>query len=217
MKKVFSMIAVAALACSVSLPAAAVSSNNMGAGKGYSMSHGSAGRGKIAIVDMRKVVQNSPEIAADKKKLQQQFTPDIKKAQANEKSVQALKDKYKKEHATMRPDQLKALEKQIIQKQTALLQSQQQLQQKIGKVKQQDFDGIIKAINSSVAQIAKRNGYAIVLPKRTAVYTDPSQVIDITSQVSAALGQGSSSSAMMSNNYSKGMNSNSSTGSQRRY
>ncbi len=199
MKKVFSMIAVAALACSVSLPAAAVSSSNMGTGKGYNMSHGIAGRGRIAVVDMRKVVQNSPEIAADKKKLQQQFTPDIKKAQADQKSVQALKDKYKKEHATMRPDQLKALEKQIIQKQTALLQSQQQLQQKIGKAKQQDFDTIIKEINNSVAKIAKRNGYAIVFPKRTAVYTDPSQVIDITSRVSADLGHGSSG-AMMGNN-----------------
>lgn len=139
----------------------------------------------VAVVDMHKLLDNSPKMDAMRKSLEKQFSTEhdaITKAQT------ALQEKAKKvetDSSVMSKERL-AKEKASLQKAQQQLQERQiKFQQSVYTAQDKAMKTVLDEVTAVVKTIATKNHYDLVVPKNSTIYSKDSY--DITAQVSAQL------------------------------
>ena len=79
-------------------------------------------------------------------------------------------------------------EKELVDIETRLQQSQQSLQQELQELQQSLQAPIVAKANNAINEIAKAKGVAAVYDRSTFLYVDEAQVINLTSDVREAVG-----------------------------
>ncbi len=146
----------------------------------------------VAVVDLTQVFQNAPQGSAAFASLKQQIAPQVNQLQTaqqnlqnQETALQANKSLSKKAKA----QQQAALAAQS----QSLQQNIQSLQQSASQQEQALISSFGNVVKTTVAQIAKQNGYDLVLTNQATLYnTDKT---DITPQVLSLLQQQAAASA----------------------
>jgi len=135
----------------------------------------------VGVVDFQQVLSSSPSVAAASAKLKKQFQPQQDKLVAQQKQLQALMDKFKKDGSIMQAQDKKNLQDQIQQQQDALYQMSQRYQQQAMQAQQDQMKKVIDKLDDVVTKIAHDKNLDLVLAKNTLAYSKPD--LDITQDV----------------------------------
>lgn len=141
----------------------------------------SKGSANVAVVNMQQVLQQSPKVSELSKKLQSQFKERQEKLDLAQKSLQEELDKFKKDSATMNPQNRDATQKKVADDRANLVKQVVAFQQDLNKKQGEAMQSIMGQMNEIISGMAKKNGYTLVLDSQAVVYS--TEGTDITKEV----------------------------------
>jgi outer membrane protein len=144
-----------------------------------------AATGKIAVVDIQKVIQSAPQMKVIQKKLETNFKERRAKLVSLESTLKADMDKFKRESSVLSEKQKKESEKAIITKQQSLQRDGEKYQQDLSAYQNELMEDFYNNIRKTIKAVAEKNQYEVVLQKDAAPYSIAQ--LDITAQVLQAL------------------------------
>ncbi len=139
---------------------------------------------KIAVVDMGEIIFNSPEGKKAQETLKRKGQELGKELERQRTEFGKEVEAYQKQAVVMKEEARKKKEEEFSKKQMELQQKVGASQQELAKLEEKEFKPLYDKFAKVVNDIAKENGYTVVLDKRVVVGFDPS--IDITDKVKAA-------------------------------
>lgn len=136
---------------------------------------------KVAVVNVQQVLQQSPRVAELSKKLENEFKNRQAKISDEQKGLQDMMDKFKKESPTMSQKDKDAMQKKIASTRSELVTKVVAYQQDLQKEQNKIMQGILGDLNGIVSNIAKAQSYALVLDSQAVIYSGNGN--DITKDV----------------------------------
>lgn len=125
---------------------------------------------KVAVVNVQQVLQQSPRVASLSKKLEAQFKGRQSSINAEQQSLQAELDKFKKEEPTMNQKTRDTEQKKIAADRADLMKKVVDYQQDLQKEQNKIMQGILGDLNGIVSGIAKAQGYTLVLDSQAVIF-----------------------------------------------
>ena len=142
---------------------------------------------KFGYVDFAELVQLMPEMDQARATLEEN-------SKANEEILMSMYEEYQKKGqeyqqkaATWTPAIRESKEKELMDIQTRLEQTQQNLQMEIQQLQNQLQAPVVEKAQKAVEELAKAKGVAGVFEKSSLLYIDPVQMIDLTPEARTAL------------------------------
>jgi Skp family chaperone for outer membrane proteins len=135
----------------------------------------------VAVVNLNQVFDSVPQGQAAFAELKTQTASQATELQNQQDALNQQLQAYQTEKANLAPDQQSAQAAQLLNQQGAVQKSVADYQTYIQQQQKALLNTFADQMNAAVAQIAKKNGYHLVLSTNGAVYNDGS--VDITQQV----------------------------------
>ena len=145
---------------------------------------------KIGIVDINKVLKESPQTISANKKLEKEFGSRTEKLKAKIQSLQADEKKYQKEALTLSDDQKDKSEKSLQQRRIEIQRLERELREDMDLRRREEIGDLQEKINQTIDKIAADEKYDLILYNGIAY---ASENVDMTNQIIKALGGGASS------------------------
>jgi outer membrane protein len=136
---------------------------------------------KVAVVNVQQVLQQSPRVAELSKKLENEFKNRQAKISDEQKALQDMMDKFKKESPTMSQKDKDAMQKKIASTRSELVTKVVAYQQDLQKEQNKIMQGILGDLNGIVSTIARSQSYVLVLDSQAVIYSGNGN--DITKDV----------------------------------
>lgn len=140
---------------------------------------------KVGVVDLRSVIDSSPQMKAAADDLRKQFKPRQDKILAAQQNLQKDQDKLKRDGSVMSQSDADALQSQITTEGRDLQRMQEDYMQDLRTAQQEAMAKFLASVDSVVQKITTQQGFDLILRRDTVAYASPR--VDITQQVIAAL------------------------------
>lgn len=140
---------------------------------------------KVGVVDIRQVLQKSPQVASAQKTLRNQFQSREKEFRTLQQQVRADADKLNRDGSVMKDADRKVLQQKIQDEQQKLQNMQMGLQQDLFSAQNQQMQGIMSKLQNAVNEVAKEGQFTLILTKDNVAFAN--QQLDITNQVLDAM------------------------------
>lgn len=158
---------------------------------------------KIGVVNAIKILEGAPQAEAARKQLEKEFASRDRDLVARQKSIKEMEDKLARDGATMSEADAGKMERDIVSKRRDLKRDQDEFREDVNLRRNEEFGKIQKEIVLSIQEVAKEQGYDLVLGEGVIYANDKT---DITGAVLDRLRKGggtSSSSTSTSTTESK--------------
>ena len=142
---------------------------------------------KFAYVDFNELVMLVPEMDAARATLEENSKTNEEILMSMYEEYQTKMQQYEQKAATWTQSVREIKEKEIMEIQSRLEQTQQSLQQEIQQLQQQLQAPIIEKVNNVVNELAKTHGVAAVFEKTSFLYVDETQKLDLTPEARTVL------------------------------
>ena len=142
---------------------------------------------KFAYVDMNELVMLMPEMDAAREQMEKAELEAQETYAAMVEEYQTKAQQYQQKAESWTPAIRESKEKEIMDIQTRLEQTQQSLQQEMQQLQQNLQAPIYEKAQNTVNELAKANGIAFVFEKSSMLYMDPAQGINLTPDARKAL------------------------------
>lgn len=145
---------------------------------------------KIAVLNLRQIVQESDDVKKINEKLKAEFGPredDLKKSQ------EKLRDdvnKFRRDNASMNKTDREQLEKKIMDSQQKIQQTAQTLREELTKKQNEQMQKFLQKVEKIVDDIAAQKKYDLILQGEGVVFAKTQ--MDITNEVMKMLQPGNS-------------------------
>lgn len=139
-----------------------------------------AGAGKVGYVDMKRLIDNAPQMVASRERLQREFAPRDAALKNDEARLKTLDARYKRDAAIMSAADAEALKREVDTLDRAIKRGRDALRNDLNTRASADRDRIWQQINETVIEYARANGYDLIVPSPV-VYASPR--VDITDAV----------------------------------
>lgn len=139
---------------------------------------------KLATMDTNAIVESSSQMAAMKKSITEKFTKERDVLLGKEKALNEEIAQFKKNESVMTKKKRDAKEKELLQKRQDIAEKERNFQQSLYTAQSEGMKKIMGEVKAATAKVAKKQGFAIVLPVNDAIY---SQLTDLTEDIKAAL------------------------------
>lgn len=136
---------------------------------------------RIGVVDLQKIMQNSPQMKEIQANLEKTFKGRRDRLVAMEDSLKKDMEEFKKDSAVLSQEKRKVLEEKIIAQQQKLEQEGQQYQQELNAANNEAMEGFYNKIKAAIAKVAKNDKYDLVFQKDAAPFSQ--DALDVTSKV----------------------------------
>ena len=143
---------------------------------------------KFAYVDFNEVIMLMPEMDQARATLEENQKTNEEILMAMYEEYQTKAQQFQQKAATWTPAIRESKEKEIMDIQTRLEQTQQSLQQEMQQLQNSLQAPIYEKAQNTVNELAKSKGFAAVFEKGSLLYVDPAQLTDITADARVALG-----------------------------
>lgn len=140
--------------------------------------------GKVGYVDLKRLIDNAPQMIASRARLQREFAPRDAALKTDETHLAALNARYKRDAAIMAKTDADALKRGIDTLDRAIKRGRETLRNDLNTRAATDRDRIWQQLNDAVIDYARSHGYDLVVPSPV-VYASPR--IDITDAVLESL------------------------------
>ena len=142
---------------------------------------------KFAYVDFNELVMLVPEMDEARATLEENSKTNEEILMSMYEEYQTNVQQYEQKASTWTQSVREIKEKEIMDIQTRLEQTQQSLQQEIQQLQQQLQAPIVEKVNNVVNELAKTHGVAAVFEKASFLYVDEAQMLDLTPEARTAL------------------------------
>jgi outer membrane protein len=139
---------------------------------------------KIGVVEIAKVLEKAPQAEKAKKRLEQEFKPRDNQLVSQQKEIQTMQEKFKKDASTMSESQRNRMETDIQNKMRDAKRSQQEFSEDFNARRNDELGKLQKRIVESIRAIAKDQEFDLILTDGV-IYSNPQ--MDITSQLQQKL------------------------------
>jgi len=143
----------------------------------------------IGVVDVNKIFSNYSKVTetqAEFDKLKNQRQGEVqKKADVADKEIKVLQDKLDKQGKVIKKEESDKIKTEIEKKKQDILNLQQTVYQELQNKNRELVDARVKEINAATGELAKKEGYSVVINKEAVIYSP--EMTDMTDQVIAIL------------------------------
>ena len=143
---------------------------------------------KWAYVDFSEVIMLMPEMDEARATLEENQKTNEEILMAMYEEYQTKAQQFQQKAETWTPAVREVKEKEIMEIETRLQQTQQSLQQEMQQLQQNLQAPIYEKAQNTVNELAKAKGVAFVFDKTSLLYIDPAQGVDLTPEARTALG-----------------------------
>lgn len=133
--------------------------------------------GKIGYVDLKRLLDNAPQMTSSKARLEREFTPRDNALKADEAKLTALKQRYDRDGAIMSKTDADALKREIDALDRANKRTREDLRTELNTRAASERDRIWLEIQDTVIDYARSQGYDLLIPSPV-IYFNPR--IDVT-------------------------------------
>ncbi|OHC64952.1 MAG: hypothetical protein A3H93_15635 [Rhodocyclales bacterium RIFCSPLOWO2_02_FULL_63_24] len=151
-----------------------------------SFSAGALADSKIGFVNSQKILNDAPQAARAKKKIEKDFEKRDQDLQRIAKQLQGLQENLDKNAVTMAESERRAKEREFGELNRDFQRKQREFREDLSQRQNEEMAAIFERVNKIIKQIAEAEKYDIIFQE--AVYANPR--IDITDKVIKALGDG---------------------------
>lgn len=144
---------------------------------------------KVGFVSQR-VINESPQAAKAKKKLEKEFEQRDQELQKIAKQLQEMQSSLEKNAVTMSESQRHAKEQEFNELNRTFQRKQREFREDLNLRQNEEMAAIYERVNKVIKQVAEAEKYDLIVQE--GVYVSPK--IDITDKVIKALGDGAASS-----------------------
>ncbi len=141
---------------------------------------------KVGFVNGQKVVNDSPQAAKAKKKLEKEFEKRDQELQRQAKQLQTMQEAIEKNSVTMTETDRRNKEREFNDLTREFQRKQREFREDLNLRQNEEMAGIYERVNKVIKQVAEADKYDIIFQE--AVYVNPR--LDITDKVIKALGDG---------------------------
>lgn len=138
----------------------------------------------VAVVEIAKVLKESPQVKKATNEMKKKFAPKQAKIEAAQKSLQKQMEEASKNASVMSKADKDKLGEKIAADRKALMADITAFQDEVSKAQADAMKKIFDALNMTIQSVAKKHGYNVVLDSQFVVYAAASH--DITADVAAA-------------------------------
>jgi outer membrane protein len=142
---------------------------------------------KIGFVDLQRTLNETGAGKKAKAKLEAQKKQKQTELDKKQKELQAFAAELEKQRVVLKPDVLRQREKELQEKYVALQERYFQLQQELSKQEALLVREIFGKASPIITEIAKRDGYTIVLEKNEGAVLYGDKTLDLTTEVNKRL------------------------------
>ena len=142
---------------------------------------------KFAYVDFNELVMLIPEMDEARATIEENTKTNEEILMTMYEEYQSKMQQYEQKASTWTQSVREIKEKEIMEIQSRLEQTQQSLQQEIQQLQQQLQAPIIEKVNNVVNELAKAQGVAAVFEKASFLYVDEAQMLNLTPEARTAL------------------------------
>ncbi len=142
--------------------------------------------GKIGFVNSQKILNDAPQAARAKKKIEKDFEKRDQELQKLAKQLQSLQENMDKNAVTMAESERRNKEREFADLNRDFQRKQREFREDLSQRQNEEMASIFERVNKVIKQIAESEKYDIIFQE--AVYANPR--IDITDKVIKALGDG---------------------------
>lgn len=146
------------------------------------------GSGRIAYVDMQRLIDSAPQVVAARAQLQAEFAERDRALDADAKRLAELDDRIRREADLMSTDDARNLRQEADALRSSIQRTRDRLSQELNSRIDQELDKAWPDIEASVAEYAREAGYDLVVGSPV-IYA--SGRVDITDRVLDRLRQSS--------------------------
>ena len=142
---------------------------------------------KWAYVDFNEIIMLMPEMDSARATLEENQKTNEEILMAMYEEYQTKAQQYQQKAESWTPAIRESKEKEIMEIQARLEQTQQSLQQEMQQLQNNLQAPIYEKAQNTVNELAKAKGVAFVFEKSSLLYVDPAQGIDLTTDARKAL------------------------------
>lgn len=135
---------------------------------------------RIGYVDMKRLLDNAPQVVAGRQKLQQEFAPRDDALKAEEAQLETLRARYQREQQNMTATDIENLRREINALDRSIKRKRENLRSELKSRSDQELDRSWREINNAVVEFAREQNIDLIVPSPV-VYASPR--IDVTDQV----------------------------------
>jgi outer membrane protein len=150
------------------------------------VSTGVMAEGKIGFVNSQRILNDAPQAARAKKKIEKDFEKRDQELQRIAKQLQGLQESMDKNSVTMAESERRTKEREFGELTRDFQRKQREFREDLSQRQNEEMAAIFERVNKIIKQIAEAEKYDIIFQE--AVYANPR--IDITDKVITALGDG---------------------------
>jgi outer membrane protein len=136
---------------------------------------------RIGVLDLNKVMMDSPQLAAAKTKLKNDFDKREKDILSAQQAFQKAVEEFSKNSATMKDADKKAAQDKIVAQQKKLQEDQTKFQNDLNTAQGAAMKDIVKKIEGIVNGIASAKKFDLILAKAGTAFNKPE--LEITNEV----------------------------------
>ena len=142
---------------------------------------------KLAYVDFNEIVMLMPEMDEARATLEENSKTNEEILMSMYEEYQTKMQQYEQKASTWTQSVREIKEREIMEIQSRLEQTQQSLQQELQQLQQNLQAPIYEKAQTVVSDLAKAKGVAAVFEKSSLLYIDPAQLVDLTPDARKAL------------------------------
>ena len=135
---------------------------------------------RIGYVDMKRLLDNAPQVIAGRQKLEKEFAPRDTALKADETHLEELRARQQREAATMTPDAAETLKREVDALDRSIKRNRDGMRNDLKSRSDQELDKSWREINDAVVEFAREQGFDLIVPSPV-VYA--SARVDVTDQV----------------------------------
>ena len=135
---------------------------------------------KVGYVDMKRLLDNAPQVVAGRQKLEREFATRDASLKADEKSSAELHARQTRESGTLPKADADTLQREIDALDRSIKRKRDGLRNELKTRSDQELDRSWREINDAVVEFAREQGYDLIVPSPV-VYASPR--VDITEQI----------------------------------
>jgi outer membrane protein len=135
---------------------------------------------RIGYVDMKRLLDNAPQVVAGRQKLEREFAPRDIALKADETRLADMRSRYERDRPTLTSSDAESQRREIDTLDRSIKRYRENLRSELKTRSDQELDRSWREINNAVVQFAREQGIDLIVPSPV-VYASPR--IDVTDQV----------------------------------
>ncbi len=135
---------------------------------------------RIGYVDMKRLLDNAPQVVAGRQQLEREFAPRDSALNADELRLAAQRSRYERDSALLSREEAEALKRENDALDRSIRRNRDNLRSELKARSDQELDRSWREINNAVVEFAREQNIDLIVPSPV-VYASPR--IDITDKV----------------------------------